>query len=471
MLVDGTASALRAILFAVTRAPAFRLPRLRQIAATWMLVRRAPGGSGALRAFFAAVGAVGAVGCVGPALPCASSADCGAAACVAGLCQRLDNRAGEEPAVGTGRLEGGAIVPSTEDNGPVLESFAAARRLVVEARRVVGDAPLVGFPLLVQLALPALRGAQHGGLVQSSTGEDIAFFDAGGALLARDIETWDGVTGTLTAWVKLPALSASTGAELWVAFGRDVPIWVPPADVWDSQYVGVWHMGDAPSAGLIRDATSSGADGHPENLTDADRQPAIIGDGLAFERMESAVDVVVGGEPSGGEVTIEAWSRVNTGVFGVQSLFRTADGQAELSILSDGDGGTVAVFDVADEAAVCDLPRFIEAGLGGTLDGWHHYAGVLTPGQLGQEATGVLRQIYVDGVLCDEIGTLDAPVLTAAARLGNGGLGLPALDGAVDEVRVSRAALSEEWLATAAANVTDPTGFVLLQEPEGDLAP
>lgn len=406
-------------------------------------------------------------GCVRPALPCADASDCGGATCIEGLCAQSsaddrDDRWGLD-LIGTGVDERGAVLPPEETG---IASFAFARRLIVEGRRVSGDEPLLGFPLLVQLSLPDLRSEANGGGVRRAGGEDIAFFDADGELLSFEIEAWDAANGALTAWVHIPTLSPTAGAELWLAWGRDLPVWGDTPAVWDGSYRGVWHMGDAPSGGLIHDATSTGSDGLPEHLTDDDLQDAMVGQGVGFARRDAAIDIVLEGEePWAGETTVEAWARIDSSSTGIQSVFRTDDDDVMLWVGDDGSFGPSALFIVDGHMAICVLSPLIEGALGGDVDGWHHYAGVLATGTLGGTEASVVR-LYIDGVLCDAISALGIPEVSPVARLGNGGLDVTHLDGVVDELRVARVALSEGWLRTTVENVLDPTSFVLVAESE-----
>src|SRR3990172_1868906 len=75
---------------------------------------------------------------------------------------------------------------------------------------VVGG-PHAGFPGLISLLDLNLRTIGSGGHVASANGYDIVFTASDGTTpLDHEIERWDGSTGELIAWVRVPALTAGT---------------------------------------------------------------------------------------------------------------------------------------------------------------------------------------------------------------------------------------------------------------------
>jgi hypothetical protein len=93
---------------------------------------------------------------------------------------------------------------------PVTSSsaFAYSRSLTVAANQAPNTIEN-NFPVLVSLSDPTLRTAANGGHVTSSNGYDICFFaDAGLTTpLNWEVESYNGVSGALVAWVQVPALS------------------------------------------------------------------------------------------------------------------------------------------------------------------------------------------------------------------------------------------------------------------------
>ena len=102
-------------------------------------------------------------------------------------------------------------------------------------------------------------------------GQDLRFLDdSTGEILAHEIEVWDE-TGDSIVWVKIPYISdVGSFGRYWMYYGNPTaPDGQRPADVWDSYYLGVWHMADAGNP--ARDSTDPGYHGTYENGPDLER--------------------------------------------------------------------------------------------------------------------------------------------------------------------------------------------------------
>ena len=112
------------------------------------------------------------------------------------------------------------------------------RRIVIEQTEIAG-APLHDFPAFISLADPWLKDMAHGGHVRDVEGRDIHFVDADGAsLLPYEIEIFDGASGKLEAWVRLPIVSETADTVFYMVYGgefEDGP--VVPTGVWDATFV------------------------------------------------------------------------------------------------------------------------------------------------------------------------------------------------------------------------------------------
>jgi hypothetical protein len=108
--------------------------------------------------------------------------------------------------------------------------------LVVDHAKVAGD--LASFPVLVELDGDAALEAH---LVN----QRIAFTDAADQPLAFELEALAPDGSSLTAWVQVPALSASSDTTIYLYYGNGaVPDQARPAEVWSNRFAGVYHFGD-----------------------------------------------------------------------------------------------------------------------------------------------------------------------------------------------------------------------------------
>jgi len=102
-----------------------------------------------------------------------------------------------------------------------------------------------------------------------NSGWDIAFFDDGDAQLAHELEYFDGSTGELIAWVKIPLLSSSGDTTIYMYYG-DSDIGAPTSDAgntWSSNFTAVYHFRNLTDSAGSYDLTNNG---NNVNLNDSD---------------------------------------------------------------------------------------------------------------------------------------------------------------------------------------------------------
>ena len=68
--------------------------------------------------------------------------------------------------------------------------------------------------------------------------------------LDHEIEEYNTTTGELWAWVRIPTLSSSTDTEIYMYYNNTLCTYnrESPADVWNHNFKGVWHMIDNTSS-------------------------------------------------------------------------------------------------------------------------------------------------------------------------------------------------------------------------------
>ncbi len=145
---------------------------------------------------------------------------------------------------------------------PAEALFACRRRIIVDHRKVSGSTPLAHFALLVRIDSDP-RLSRAGGCVQSEDARDLVFVGEDRKQLAHQVESYDGASGSLLAWVAVPSLSPQVDTVIHLWSGRAIlqgPS-AQPAAVWDEHYRAVWHLdeqvADEASDGLHRDATAN----------------------------------------------------------------------------------------------------------------------------------------------------------------------------------------------------------------------
>ena len=128
-------------------------------------------------------------------------------------------------------------------------------------------ATLTNFPILYKVTDLDLRSTANGGKVTYSTGDDIIFRSSDLSGLDHEIEKYDETTGELIAWVRIPSLNTNVAASdtvIYIYYGNsDVASSTQNVSaVWDSNYVGVWHLDESPANGGSHfDSTSNANNG------------------------------------------------------------------------------------------------------------------------------------------------------------------------------------------------------------------
>jgi len=122
---------------------------------------------------------------------------------------------------------------------PFLEGWQYRKSVTVDHDLVAGD--LLGFPVLVSVVDSDL-------VVHAQfDGDDVLFMDGVGVArkLFHEIEFFNGSSGELVVWVKVPVLSSGVDTVFYLYYGNPVcGSQQVPWKVWDSNYCGVWHLAD-----------------------------------------------------------------------------------------------------------------------------------------------------------------------------------------------------------------------------------
>lgn len=299
---------------------------------------------------------------------------------------------------------------------------------------------LADFPVWIDLADADL--AAHA----KPDGSDVSFAAADGTPLPYEIQRWDATTGSLSAWVRVPALTASPATSIELVYGTDAP-GPAPASVFSSSFAAVWHLEDALASGAIAEATGT-RPGTATGLSPASHVTARLGAGVDFDggAAEIAFDNPLLG---GGPHTISLWvSQRPTGDNDALVVLGNAACGESRWLHGRFDDDTAAVGFYCNDWSDPDV-ELVSAGF--TLVHWVYEGGVSRIYRDGALAAGPFTQ---SGSTIDTKGT--------GGHIGNapGGWGANmGLHGIVDEVRIATVARSAAWIATEYANQSSPSTF------------
>lgn len=311
----------------------------------------------------------------------------------------------------------------------------------------ITPANLTDFPLLVKVTDPG------NGLFANAlpSGQDIVFTKADGVtVLPREIEYFSS-TGTteLDAWVKTD-LSSTAPTRLFMYYKG--PAVANSTATWDASYRMVQHLEESGATpGAYRDSTANANDGTPyrgTTITDLHTAAGRIEGAAAFNGSNDSVDLGAGSSLNVGQGTWEAW------------VYPTS--------LTDHDYHTVAAKGYWSSWWFGLYQRTGRIQLW-TAGAAHYSNGAVAANQWSHIAAtwdGSTIKYYINGQPDSQTAETRAPVSnTLAAHLGVDyfGAGNPTLSypftGTIDEVRISDAARSAEWIKASYNNQSSPGAY------------
>jgi hypothetical protein len=336
----------------------------------------------------------------------------------------------------------GATDGSTEDVWWNLD-YCARIVLIVPADRVSRNLP--GFPLLVKIE------SLEGFALARPDLSDLVFVDtATGQRLPHEVDRFEPDAGRLLAWVRAPLRTVGTRISLYLC-NEAAGAGDDPAAVWE-EYGGVWHM-NADDNGRVPDSTGHG--NHGQIVGGVAGTDGPVGGALSFDGVDDGIDIrdhdALTWDTSG---TVSAWASAGR--------FQTNIGPLVTKAISNGSSiefnsyylrasHSELYFQARNTDQGAELfatPEWTQTGI------WHFVVGTYD---------GARLRLYFDGALVAER-EQQGSVLDPGFPLHIGSWGQAEEDrwwaGKIDEVRVSRAARDDVWIATEWANQIAPSQFV-----------
>jgi hypothetical protein len=318
----------------------------------------------------------------------------------------------------------------------------------------VGSSDSTNFPMLVSGTYSYLKTVANGGTITHTVAQplysltvpaDLKFATASGCssgLLKWEFETYSATTGAVNIWVQVPTLSHTADTVIYMCYGdNSVTAWQGGAkgSVWDANYKGVWHLGEAGSgsAGDFKDASSNGTDS-----ASTANQPVSaageIGNGQSFN---GTTNIISTSNYSLGAVsfTMSAWVKPNSNTSGVVTAFGIPSTSRTWMQLSSGH-----------------LRFYCDAGGGGAST-----TGFVATGAWSYVAVtydGTIRKAYINGS-GESLGTASLNVSAVSSPFNIGSISSNSSSGVLDEARVSAIARSSDWILAEYNNQSSPATF------------
>jgi len=334
-----------------------------------------------------------------------------------------------------------------------LEGYQYRRRLTVEPDLVDGPSDLTNFAVVVNTTQPELAHVAAGGHVENANGWDIQFtLEDGTNVLSHELEAYL-TNGTLTAWVRLPVLAHDVRTRFYLYYGNTniVSSQENVTDVWDSGYVGVWHLSETPTgaADEFKDSTVNAYHGSMRSgsTMDADdQQPGQVDGALDFNgESDTWLNMGDGGRRDvTGPFTLSVWAKRHEAGGFDDDLFNK--GWSDCIWFHFGwDRVVLAINNGVSNSTTRTAAQFTDTG------GWYHLVGTHQSGT---------QKIFVNG----EEQTLDrgGKYWINPDPNNNGWFigGYHQLYARVDEARMSDVVRSPQWIAACYRNQGQPSTFL-----------
>ncbi|MFW9783506.1 MAG: DUF2341 domain-containing protein, partial [Candidatus Heimdallarchaeota archaeon] len=346
-----------------------------------------------------------------------------------------------------------------EDEIPSNESYFNYYKIIkIDHKRIYGEGGHTNFPILISFFDSDLHYD-----VQAD-GDDIAF-SLGSLWLDHEIEQFDknynGTHAHLSAWVRIPDLSASLDTYIRMYYGNlTMESRQNPTGVWDESYQGVWHLDE--SSGVTEDSTFYNENGIVSGTI---LRPSVgqIGDAYNYGT-DGRFSV---GDPADGHLDfgiesflVSMWMNIDTSTGNLQiPLYKGASSTFDSGycFVTPTTGDSIS-FHITDGINNVGTPSASVI-----FDSWTYIVGVV-------DRTNDIIRIYKDGY---EIGVgTDISAILSVDGIREFQCANPSydFDGLLDEVRVLNVTRTNAWIKTEYYNQYNPNSFYSIgaeQSPGG----
>ena len=308
---------------------------------------------------------------------------------------------------------------------------------------------LTDFPVLVKVSENNPADFAYADC-RKPNGGDLRFSDAAGNLLPSEVDTWN-TNGESLIWVKVPSLSRSTKISAYYGW-QNAPA-VNPADVWDSNYVGVWHLGESALPLMESSGRSYGFNTSADNAETLGASGGAVGGAVDFaagtvnSRLQAPDDnsVLAGFD----DFTVELWTKQESanpsGTYQPYLLAKVISGQYAY-ILYQNTGTANGVFRISTDGSA--NANISGSAMVPTMNAWNHQAVV-------RNTTDAKAYCFMNGLPAPDGGVAlpngyNAKIARSASPLNLGNAqttaNTKAFPGQIDELRISNVARSAAWV-------------------------
>jgi MSHA biogenesis protein MshQ len=331
---------------------------------------------------------------------------------------------------------------------PFLRGWLGRKKITINHNQVAGD--LNDFPVLISIVDSDLATKAQ------DDGDDILFMDNKGRAnqMCHEIEFFDGSTGELIAWVKLPSVSSSSDTIFYMYYRN--PECGSQQDVegtWNNNYQAVYHMNDE-SNGIL-DSTAYNRDSTSYTGNPTYHQSGISGYAIDFDGGDDEFQLPHNFNLGSSDITLEIWiNAASWPGYGAVCAALSFVGEHYLRCANYRNKYGEDVLRGFGYCTVSDPT-------------WNNLVVTYNP--------PINTWIYIAGTYDNDVGAkaFYNAVLKATGNT-NGDL-LPRsstnrigyyFNGLIDEVRVSNIERSDAWIETTYNSIKNSSGFIISRSKE-----
>jgi predicted acyltransferase (DUF342 family) len=321
------------------------------------------------------------------------------------------------------------------------DDWSNRKPIVIDHTKVSGTNNLNDFPILINIS----SDSDLASMAQNDA-DDIVFTSSNGTTkLNHEIEYFDGATGQLVAWVRMPDLKVTTDTIIYMYFNSSTTTNQQNAEgVWNGNFNGVWHFATG-SGNTFFDSTTNDFDA-VRQLTTGTWENGAIHKAFDFNNSEYAVTSASFNAAESGSVSfwVKRTSNNTGGVMGMHDRFEIHG----LSPLS---------FDVQINSAGEAF-----SGVTSLTNGdWYHITA-------NYDSSADTYEVFTNGVSAGSGSkNLTTSTLAGTLRIGSLKSAIDAMAGSVDELRLLNVPRNSDWILTEYRNQSSPSTFYAVGVIEG----
>ncbi|UCE37668.1 MAG: DUF2341 domain-containing protein, partial [Thermoplasmata archaeon] len=330
---------------------------------------------------------------------------------------------------------------------PYDKAWDYKKKLTIHAGKVAGD--LSDFPVVLDMTLWDLAAYAQ------PDGDDILFVGKDGdTKLAHEIELFNGTTGRLVVWIKIPFLSSTDDTIIYLYYGNlSASNQQQPHEVWTNGFVGVYHLKETgePYINSVKNKNYGTQWLTPTQVT------GKFGYGQEFTGNGEDDMISLGNlglcDGTQSNLTVSAWSYIDDPSLEdyakIISKRDETDSSYEYMLGFNADASDKMIYwnTKTDSTGSQNVAKSCWVHLAGTYD-------------------GSIKKFYINGSEATQDTDVSGPLSNSNWAVTIGAQDSPSQNfgGIIDEVRICNVDRSLEWVATEWYNQVDPSAFFSIDD-------